>query len=72
MTDAITWLVVRAQNGVAQLREREQGQTFVEYALLIGGIGIFLIVAMVFLRGRIANLFSSTGSSVTDPVGGGS
>ena len=70
MTDAITWLVVRAQNGVAQLREREQGQTFVEYALLIGGIGIFLIVAMVFLRGRIANLFSSTGSSVTDPVGG--
>ena len=72
MTDAFTWLVVRAQNGVAQLREREQGQTFVEYALLIGGIGIFLIVAMVFLRGRIANLFSSSGSSVTDPVGGGS
>ena len=72
MTDAFTWLVVRAQNGVAQLREREQGQTFVEYALLIGGIGIFLIVAMVFLRGRIGNLFSSAGSSVTDPVGGGS
>ncbi len=70
MTNAVTWLVVRVQNGVAQLREREQGQTFVEYALLIGGIGIFLIVAMVFLRGRIANLFSSTGSSVTDPVGG--
>jgi Flp pilus assembly pilin Flp len=70
MTNAFTRLVVRAQNGVAQLREREQGQTFVEYALLIGGIGIFLIVAMVFLRGRIADLFSSTGSSVTDPVGG--
>jgi Flp pilus assembly pilin Flp len=72
MNNAITWLVVRAQNGVAQLREREQGQTFVEYALLIGGIGIFLIVAMVFLRGRIGDLFSSTGSSVTSPVGGGS
>ncbi len=70
MNHAITWLVVRAQNGVAQLREREQGQTFVEYALLIGGIGIFLIVAMVFMRGRIGNLFSSTGSSVSSPVGG--
>jgi len=69
MNEGIIWLVVRVQNGIAQLREREQGQTFVEYALLIGGIGIFLIVAMVFLRGRIGNLFSSTGSSVTDPVG---
>ena len=70
MTDAFTWLIVRVQNGVANVREREEGQTFVEYALLIGGIGIFLIAAMVFLRGKIGDLFSSTGSSVTSPVGG--
>ena len=69
MTDAITWLVVRAQNVVANAREREEGQTFVEYALLLAGIAILLIVAIIFLKIRIADLFSKTGSSLTNPVG---
>ena len=69
MTDAITWLVVRAQNVVANAREREEGQTFVEYALLLAGIAILLIVAIIFLKNRIADLFSKTGSSLTNPVG---
>ena len=69
MTDAVLWLVVRAQNLVADVREREEGQTFVEYALLIAGIAILLIVAIIFLKGRIANLFSDTGSSLSNPVG---
>jgi Flp pilus assembly pilin Flp len=69
MTDAIVWLVVRAQNLVADVREREEGQTFVEYALLIAGIAILLIVAIIFLKDRIANLFSNTGSSLSNPVG---
>jgi Flp pilus assembly pilin Flp len=67
MTDAIMWLVVRAQNTVANAREREEGQTFVEYALLLAGIAILLIVAIIFLKNRIANLFSDTGSSITSP-----
>jgi Flp pilus assembly pilin Flp len=57
MTDAFTWLVVRAQNVVANAREREEGQTFVEYALLLAGI----------LKDRIAKLFSDTGSSISAP-----
>ena len=69
MTDAVLWLVVRAQNLVADVREREEGQTFVEYALLIAGIAILLIVAIIFLKDRIANLFSNTGSSLSNPVG---
>ena len=68
MTNAITWLVVRAQNIVADAREREEGQTFVEYALLLAGIAILLIVAIIFLKDRIAALFSSTGSSLQNPV----
>jgi Flp pilus assembly pilin Flp len=72
MTDAVIWLVVRAQNLVADVREREEGQTFVEYALLLAGIAILLIVAILFLKDRIANLFSNTGSSLSNPVGGGS
>ena len=50
MTDAFTWLVVRAQTIVANAREREEGQTFVEYALLLAGIAILLIVAIIFPR----------------------
>ena len=69
MTDAITWLVVRAQNVVANVREREEVQTLVEYALLLAGIAILLIVAIIFLKDRIANLFSKTGSSLSNPVG---
>ena len=69
MTDAITWLVVRSQNLVSNAREREEGQTFVEYALLLAGIAILLIVAIIFLKNRIANLFSDTGSSLTNPGG---
>jgi Flp pilus assembly pilin Flp len=68
MTDAITWLVVRTQNVLANAREREEGQTFVEYALLLAGIAILLIVAIIFLKNRIANLFSDTGSSLSNPV----
>ncbi len=67
MTDAFTWLVVRTQNVVANAREREEGQTFVEYALLLAGIAILLIVAIIFLKDRIAKLFSDTGSSITNP-----
>ena len=67
MTDAITWLAVRVQNVVANAREREEGQTFVEYALLLAGIAILLIVAIIFLKNRIADLFSKTGSSLANP-----
>ena len=64
MVNAITWLVVRAQSVVADAREREEGQTFVEYALLLAGIAILLLVAIYFLKNSIANLFSKTGSSI--------
>ena len=67
MSDAFTWLVVRTQNVVVNAREREDGQTFVEYALLLAGIAILLIVAIIFLKDRIAQLFSDTGSSITNP-----
>ena len=67
MSDAFTWLVVRTQNVVVNAREREDGQTFVEYALLLAGIAILLIVAIIFLKDRIAKLFSDTGSSISSP-----
>ena len=64
----MTALVVYLQNTVYRLKERQEGQTMAEYALILGGIAIVVILAIVFLGGRISDLFTATGSSVTNPV----
>ena len=61
-------LVAFLHNTVFRLRERQDGQTMAEYALILGGIAIVVILAIVFLGGRIRDLFQATGSSVTQPV----
>jgi pilus assembly protein Flp/PilA len=43
----------------------EQGQGLVEYALIIAVIAIAVIVAMVFLRDQIQNIFSNIGNNLT-------
>ena len=42
---------------------REEGQTLVEYALILVTIAIAVTAAMVFLQGKISALFSRIGSS---------
>jgi Flp pilus assembly pilin Flp len=59
---------VYVQNALFNLRGRDEGQTMAEYALILGGIAIVVILALVFLGGRIRDLFESTGSSVNAPV----
>jgi pilus assembly protein Flp/PilA len=46
------------------LRE-DEGQGLVEYALIIAVIAIAVIVAMLFLRGQIQNIFSNIGNNLT-------
>jgi pilus assembly protein Flp/PilA len=46
------------------VNEETEGQGLVEYALIIAFIAIVVIVAMVFLRGQISNLFSRVGNSL--------
>jgi Flp pilus assembly pilin Flp len=58
---------IRVQTTIAALRNREEGQTITEYALIIASIAILLIIAMLFLAGKIDDLFSSTGTSVANP-----
>jgi pilus assembly protein Flp/PilA len=53
-----TWKVLRF------LRD-DDGQGLVEYALIIAVIAIAVIVAMIFLRGRITNIFSNIGNNLT-------
>ncbi len=44
---------------------REDGQGLVEYALIIAIIAIAVIVAMIFLRDQIIQIFSNIGNNLT-------
>ena len=65
MNNLALMLIVRAQNGIARLRDEEEAQTLTEYALIIAVIAIGVLVALYFLRDQIKTLFSKAGSSVT-------
>jgi Flp pilus assembly pilin Flp len=67
VSEGLLRLTVRAQTAIASLRDREEGQTITEYALIIASIAILLIIAMLFLAGKIDDLFSNTGTSVANP-----
>jgi Flp pilus assembly pilin Flp len=67
VTDTLLRQVVRVQTSIATLRDREEGQTITEYALIIASIAVLLIIAMLFLGGKVDNLFSKTGTSVETP-----
>jgi pilus assembly protein Flp/PilA len=45
--------------------DENEGQGLVEYALIIAFIAVVVIVAMVFLQGKISSLFSKVGDSLT-------
>jgi Flp pilus assembly pilin Flp len=53
------------QVAVHQLREREDGQTTTEYAILLGFLAIAIIIALFFLRNVLRSLFSKAASSVS-------
>jgi len=54
-----------AQRGDPALPSRGRRSGLVEYALIIAVIAIAVIVAMVFLRGQIQNIFSNIGNNLT-------
>ena len=51
--------------GLQRFMREEDGQGLVEYALIIAVIAIAVILAMVFLRGQIENIFSNIGNNLT-------
>lgn len=44
--------------------KREEGQTFVEYAMILALIGVALTVALVFLRTQIANAYTDIANKI--------
>jgi len=43
----------------------EHGQGLVEYALIIVTVSIAIVVAMVFFKDQLGNLFSNIGNNLT-------
>ena len=66
MTDSILRPLVALQVAVHELKEREDGQTTTEYAILLGFLAIAIIIALFFLRNVLRQLFSSAASSVSN------
>ncbi len=63
-----TWTYSRLKKEVRSVLEfirGDEGQGLVEYALIIAVIAIAVIVAMIFVRGQLQNLFSDIGNNLT-------
>ncbi len=58
MSDVLLRPLVRLQIALTELKEREDGQTTTEYAILLGFLAIAIIVALFFLRNVLRELFS--------------
>ena len=69
MFDILMRPLVRVQIAVAELRDREEGQTTTEYAILLGFLAIAIIIAIFFLRNVIRQLFSDAANSVNSAPG---
>jgi Flp pilus assembly pilin Flp len=67
----MTAFAVYLQNTWFRVRERQEGQTMAEYALILGLIAIFVMIAVFFLGSKIKDLFENTGSSIENSPGGG-
>jgi Flp pilus assembly pilin Flp len=53
MRDAFARLFVLAQTTIAGLREREEGQTLVEYALILALVSIGTLAALLALTNKL-------------------
>ena len=69
MSEILMRPVVWLQIAVQDLREREDGQTTTEYAILLGFLAIAIIIALFFLRNVLRDLFSDAASSVSGAPG---
>jgi len=69
MYDVMMRPLVRLQVAAYELRNREDGQTTTEYAILLGFLAIAIIVALFFLRNVLRGLFSDAASSVSNAPG---
>lgn len=70
MSDILLGAWVRGQLAYYAVRDREEGQTTSEYAILLGFLAVAIIVALFFLRHQIKGLFSKAASSISQAPAG--
>jgi Flp pilus assembly pilin Flp len=64
MFEQIGLRIAMALNGLSNPLRRDEGQTLVEYALIIVTISIGVTAAMVFLRDQIRQVFTDIGNAL--------
>jgi Flp pilus assembly pilin Flp len=64
MFEQIGLRIAMALNGLSNPLRRDEGQTLVEYALIIVTISIGVTAAMLFLRDKIAGVFTTIGNAL--------
>jgi len=57
-------LFVALQNRVAELRDREEGQAYVEYGVLLVLVAIFLIATVTIFRDDLVKAFGKVNTAV--------
>lgn len=57
------------QNRIAELRDREEGQTFVEYGVLIAIVAIGAIALLLVFRGKLGDAFGTLGDKLKGAIG---
>jgi pilus assembly protein Flp/PilA len=61
-------MIKKIKNLLVAFIEDESGQDLIEYALVAGLIGLGAVIAMTSLSGKIGNVFTSVGNSLTNAV----
>jgi Flp pilus assembly pilin Flp len=56
--------IVPLQLRLMELRDREEGQAFAEYAVLVAVVAILLIATMAIFRGQITTAFNNIGTKL--------
>jgi Flp pilus assembly pilin Flp len=64
MPNFITETIIRLQVALSEARSRDEGQTLVEYALILTMISIGSIIALLALSGKINSVFSQISSAL--------
>ena len=53
---------------LSDLKRREEGQAFVEYALIIGLIALAVGLALTFFAGKVEDAFTTIGNTLSADV----
>ncbi|MDP8956135.1 MAG: Flp family type IVb pilin [Actinomycetota bacterium] len=55
----------------SRIRDREEGQTLVEYALIIALVSVALLAVLATMTGALENIFNAIANTLNGAIGGG-